>query len=121
MSSILIVDDDLICRDSMRRILERDGYDVETAPDVNSALNVLNDHSFDLMVCDCRMPGKSGLELLSELQRRNSRIPVVMVSAFSDADTEAKSKRLGARTLLRKPFRRQELLDEASRCIKGSH
>ena len=119
MSSILIVDDDSICRDSMRRILERGGYDVEVAPDANCALNALSEHCFDLMVCDFRMPGKNGLDLLYELQRRNSKVPVVMVSAFADAETEAKSKRLGARTLLRKPFRRQELLEEASRYIKG--
>ena len=117
MSRILVVDDDSICRDSMRKILERGGHDVQVAPDVDSALNALNEQYFDLMVCDFRMPGKSGLDLLSELRHRNSIMPVVMVSAFADAETEGKSKRLGASALLRKPFRRQELLDETSRCI----
>ena len=108
---------DSICRDSMRKILERGGHDVQVAPDVDSALNALNEQYFDLMVCDFRMPGKSGLDLLSKLRHRNSIMPVVMVSAFADAETEGKSKRLGASALLRKPFRRQELLDETSRCI----
>jgi DNA-binding NtrC family response regulator len=116
MSWILVVDDDSICRDSMRKILERGGYNVEVATDVDSALDALKGNNFDLMVCDFRMPGKSGLDLLSELKVRNSRMPVVMVSAFADSETEKKSVKLGAR-LLRKPFRRQELLDETSRCI----
>jgi len=119
MSRILVVDDDSICRDSMRRILERGGYNVQVAPDADSALNALNEQYFDLMVCDFRMPGRSGLDLLSVLRDRNSRMPVVLVSAFADAETEGKSKRLGAKALLRKPFRRQELLDEASRCIQN--
>jgi len=101
----------------MRKILERGGYDVQVATDVDSALNALDQQFFDLLVCDYRMPGKSGLDLLSELRLRNSRMPVVMVSAYADAETEGTSKRLGASALLRKPFRRQELLDETSRCI----
>ena len=118
MGLILVTDDDKTCRDSMRKILEREGHTVEGAADVDHALEALKHGNFDLIVCDYRMPGRSGLDFLAELKRNNSRIPVIMVSAFADSDTEAAAKRLGAEDLLRKPFRRQELVDQAQRCIK---
>ena len=117
MGWILVVVDDSTCRDSIKKILEREGHNVQGARDVDSALAALKNHHFDLMVCDYRMPGKSGLDLLSELKHQNSDLPVLMVSAFADADTEAAAKRLGAIGLLRKPFRRQQLVDEAGRFL----
>ena len=117
MARILVVDDDSTCRNSIKKILEREGHDVQGAIDVNSALAALGERDFDLMVCDYRMPGKSGLDLLSELRQRKSSMPVLMVSAFADQETEAAAKRLGVSALLRKPFRRQQLVDEAYRFL----
>jgi len=116
MSKVLVVDDDSVCRESMRRILERGGYSVQSATDFSSALEAINEQQFDLMVCDFRMPGKSGLDLLAELRRRDVMIPVVMVSAFADSGVEGEFRKLGASAFLKKPFRRQELLDETKRC-----
>ena len=115
MGRILVVDDDSTSRNSVRRILEREGYAVHEADNVESALEALKEQSFDLMVCDYRMPGKSGLDLLSELRQIHSRMPVLMVSAFADAETEKKARHLGAIGLLHKPFRRQELLNIANK------
>lgn len=112
---ILVTDDDTTCRTSIQKILEREGHVVEGAADVDLALEAMERRDFDLIVCDCRMPGKSGLDFLSELRRMHSTIPVLMISAFADSETEAEAKRLGAEELLRKPFRRQELVDRAQR------
>lgn len=120
MGSILVVDDDVTCRESIKKILEREGHSVLGVPDVDSALAVLKVRIFDLMVCDYRMPGRNGLELLSELRRRNSVMPVLMVSAFADPETEATAKRLGVLAMLRKPFRRQQLVDEAHRSLQSA-
>ena len=118
MNSILVIDDNSTCRDSMTKILEREGYSVQGVKDVPSALEALNVQPYDMLVCDYRMPGRTGLELLSELRQARRAMPVVMVSAFADDDTEAAAKRLGAGVLLRKPFRRQQLVDEARRCLR---
>ena len=82
---------------------------------MDHALEAMGRRHFDLIVCDYRMPGKSGLDFLSELKRMHSTTPVLMISAFADPETEAEAKRLGADELLRKPFRRQELVDYALR------
>ena len=119
MALILVADDDRTCRESIKKTLEREGHIVEGAGDVDSAIRVAAEHPFDLIVCDYRMPGKTGLDLLAELKESGSQVPVLMISAFADANTEATAKRLGARALLKKPFRRQELLDHAFHALHG--
>jgi len=115
MGMILVTDDDTTCRNSMQMILEREGHVVEAAADVDHALAAMARRDFDLIVCDYRMPGRSGLDFLAELRRMHSTTPVLMISAFADPETEAEAKRLGAEDILRKPFRRQELIDHAIR------
>jgi len=117
MGLILVTDDDRTCRDSIQKILEREGHVVEGAADVDHALEAMGRRNFDLIVCDYRMPGRSGLDFLAELKRTNSTIPVLLISALADSETEAEARRLGAGDLLRKPFRRQELVDHTFRQI----
>jgi DNA-binding NtrC family response regulator len=118
MGRILVTDDDTTCRTSIQKILEREGHVVEGAEDVDHALQAMERRHFDLIVCDYRMPGRSGLDFLSELRRLQSEVPVLLISAFADSETEAEAKRLGARDLLRKPFRRQELVDHALKYLQ---
>jgi DNA-binding response OmpR family regulator len=117
MGSILVTDDDRGCCDIIQRTLEREGYIVEGAADVDAALNALRCRTFDLIVCDYRMPGKTGLDLLSVLHEQGSRVPVLIVSAFADDGVEAAALELGASGLLRKPFRRRDLIDFVARAI----
>jgi DNA-binding NtrC family response regulator len=116
---VLVADDDRTCRDSIQRVLEREGYLVEAASDVDSALAAIHARPFDLIVCDYRMPGKSGIDLLSELKRSHSDVPVLMISAYADAATEEHALQLGAFELMRKPIRRKELLDRAAKVVGG--
>jgi DNA-binding NtrC family response regulator len=117
MRTILIADDDQTHRDSMRMVLERAGYAVEGAADVDSALAALDSRRFDMVLCDYRMPGKSGIDLLEELHRRDSTVPVLMISACADDLTASKAMELGALGVLKKPIRRQELIDRAAEAM----
>ena len=116
MGTILVTDDDHACRDTIQRTLEREGYRVESAVDVDGALDAIRHTPFDLIVCDCRMPGKSGLDLLMELNRLGSHIPFLMVSAYADAPTETAIKELGGQ-FLKKPIRRQELVQSVANAM----
>jgi DNA-binding response OmpR family regulator len=111
MSRILIADDDETCRCAIQKVLEREGHAVEAASDVDTALAALSGQTFDLIVCDYKMPGKTGLDLLTEIRKQQSGVPVLMISAYTDTETEIAVKELGALGLLRKPFRRHELID----------
>ena len=119
MGSILIADDDKTCRDSIQKVLEREGHSVQTADCVDRALDTLKGNHFDLVVCDYRMHGKIGIDLLIELRRQDSTVPVLMISAFADALVEAAVKRLGGLDILKKPIRRQELVARTAEVVGG--
>jgi CheY-like chemotaxis protein len=84
MGNILVADDDKNCRDSIQKVLERAGHTVQAAGDVDSALEALAMYHFDLVVCDYRMPGKTGIDLLIELKHTQASVPVLMVSAYAE-------------------------------------
>ena len=119
MGNILVADDDKTCRDSIQKVLEREGHRVQTAEDVDGALEALGLNHFDLVVCDYRMPGKTGLDLLIELRGRSSDVPVLMISAYADAVVEAAVRNLGGVDVLKKPIRRQELVKRAASVVGG--
>jgi DNA-binding NtrC family response regulator len=117
METILVTDDDDACRDTIQRTLERQGYLVEGVAGVDDALDAIHRKRFDLIVCDYWMAGKTGFDLLTELQKQASQIPVLMVSACADPVLEAIAVELGAAGLLRKPFRRQDLVASIARAL----
>ena len=119
MARILVADDDQTCRDSIQTTLQREGHLVEGAPDVDSALAAIEEHPFDLVVCDYRMPGKTGLDLLIELRRRHSDVPVLMISGYADAETKAAAREWGALELLQKPVRRRQLIETAAQFVRS--
>jgi two-component system response regulator PilR (NtrC family) len=117
MGNILIADDDQTCRDSMRKVLEKEGHTVLATEGVDAALEALGTRSFDLVVCDCRMPGKTGIDFLKELRKQGAQVPVLMMSAYADARTESKVFELGALRLLHKPIKRRELIEQTSKIV----
>ena len=119
MGTILVADDDSTCRDSIQKVLEREGHSVQTAENVDKALEALAFTHYDLVVCDYRMPGKTGLDLMVELRSRHSLVPVLMISAYADAAVEAAVLKLGALDVLKKPIRRQELVQRAAKVVGG--
>src|SRR5499426_3349745 len=119
MGMILVADDDKTCRDSIQKVLEREGHMVQTAGNVDGALEALDIQHFDLVVCDYRMPGKTGMDLLIELKRRQASVPVLMISAYADALAEQAIMQLGALEIMKKPIRRQELVTRAAKVIGG--
>jgi FixJ family two-component response regulator len=65
------------------------------------------------------MPGKTGIDLLVELKRRQAAVPVLMISAHIDATAEKTMMQLGALDLIKKPIRRQDLITRAAKVIGG--
>jgi DNA-binding response OmpR family regulator len=119
MGTILVADDDKTCRDSIQKVLEREGHTVRTAENVDGALQALGTDHFDLIVCDYRMPGKTGIDLLVELRRHASLVPVLMISAYADASVEDAILRLGGLELMKKPIRRRELVARTAQVVGG--
>ncbi len=108
--SILIIDDEEGIRTSLRLILEDEGYEVHTAAGAAEAVQVARGSSFDVVLCDVRMPHRSGLELLPELIELQPEAIVLMMSAFGEVEHALDAVRRGAYDFLSKPFQADELL-----------
>lgn len=115
---ILVVDDDKNMRDSMKRILEMEGMDVECAENGLSAQRILENSVFSAAVVDLKMPGLNGLELLKWIKDEALRIPVVMVSAYGEIDDAVNALKSGASDYIVKPFSSDELLLRLNRIVE---
>src|SRR5215831_17141905 len=108
---ILVVDDDSAIRDTMRMILEYDGYECLVAGSGPEGLTMVERDNPDLVFLDIKMPGIDGLEVLSRLRGLNESLPVVIVSAHGTAATALEAGKLGAFRFIEKPLSKDYVLD----------
>jgi two-component system, OmpR family, response regulator MprA len=108
---ILVVDDERAVRDSLRRALELEGYEVDLAADGREALAQLEaDADPDAVILDVLMPGVDGLEVCRRLRRSGSRLPVLMLTARETVENRVAGLDAGADDYVTKPFALEELL-----------
>ena len=115
---ILVVDDEQAVRDSLRRVLELEGYEVSTAGDGLTAENTLQEQVLAAALVDLRMPGLDGLELLRRIRRQGLRLPVLMISAHGEIPDAVAAMKEGAQDYLVKPFGAEELTLRLRRAIE---
>jgi two-component system, NtrC family, response regulator PilR len=109
MISILVVDDEQGMRDFLKIMLKKEGYQVQTAGNGETALSTLKEGSFDLVISDIRMPGISGLDLLGSIKEQFSDVPVIMITAFASPDDAVIAMKNGAFDYISKPFNIEEI------------
>jgi putative two-component system response regulator len=109
MSRILVIDDEDVIRALVMEILETAGHEITGAESAESALALLEDNEFDLVVSDVIMPGLSGLELLEAVRSRRASLPVVLVTGAGTYDTLSQALTRGAAGLVTKPFSHADL------------
>lgn len=108
---ILVVDDERAVRESLRRALELEGYDVELAEDGEAALERLASTApADAVILDVLMPGIDGLEVCRRLRAGANAVPVLMLTARAEVDSRVAGLDAGADDYLPKPFALAELL-----------
>lgn len=118
MSTVLVVDDKEMMRDSVAGTLERAGFEVIAAPDGAVALELIAKRRPDAVVTDLRMPGLSGLELIEKVRAIDEELPIVLMTAFGTIETAVKAMRLGAFDYLTKPFEGDELIVAIKRAVQ---
>jgi two-component system, OmpR family, phosphate regulon response regulator PhoB len=114
---ILLVDDDPALRALVRMTLPIDETEVVEAAGADEAVTLLDGSSFDLVLLDWTMPGKSGAEVLRTLHDLGREIPVIVLTAELNPSYRALATSLGADTFLTKPFSPLELLGEIERLL----
>ena len=108
---ILIVDDEASMRKMLDILLTQEGYEVQTAPNAEAAMDALNLHPFDLVLSDIRMPGLSGIDLLRRLKAEDSQTEVVLMTAYASTESAIEAIKLGAFDYVTKPFQVDELVN----------
>jgi heterodisulfide reductase subunit A len=101
---ILVVDDELIMRDSLKSWLEDEGFTVDMAASGPEALNHLSKQAYGLMLVDIKMPGMDGVELLQKAKEVFPDLSVVMMTAYATVETAVEAMKIGALDYLLKPF-----------------
>src|SRR5690349_14656424 len=115
---VLLADDDIEMREVVRQVLEAAGLEVE---EVSSGVMLLSrladDGDFDLVVTDVRMPWISGEHVMQMARAAGFGMPVLIMTAFADADLKDTVAAIPGATLLEKPFEVDELIERARRIL----
>lgn len=107
---VLVADDEASIRETIRMVLDFEGYRVEEAGDGLEVLQLVRDRQPDTLILDIRMPRLDGLEALKSLRERGYTLPVIMISGHADVQTAVEATRRGAFDFLEKPLERERLL-----------
>ena len=109
MKPVLVVDDEIIMRESLREWLTESGYQVEIAQQGQEALKAIKERDFGLLILDIRLPGKNGLEVLKEARAYSPQIKGIIMTAYPTVETAVEAMKVGAIDYLPKPFQLNEL------------
>lgn len=110
LARILAVDDESSIRETLRSILETEGYAVEVAQGGHEAIDSFKNQNFDVVLCDVKMQGMDGIEVLVALRELAPDLPVIMISGHGTIDTAVESLRKGAYDYIQKPLDLNRLL-----------
>jgi len=110
LGTILIVDDDAQLRQSFDKLLTEEGHTVQTAPTGEAGIAMVRECVPDMVVMDVRLPGMSGLEAFRAVHEIESKLPVIVMTAFGTTETAIEATKLGAFDYVLKPFEIPEIL-----------
>jgi len=119
-SRIALVDDDDAVREATAALVRRDGYDVVPFQNGDDFLNHRPTGVFDVVLLDIRMPGSSGIDVLRALDRRNDRVPAIVLTGHGDIAIAVEAMKLGAIDFLEKPYRPDHLRQAIRSALAGS-
>jgi CheY-like chemotaxis protein len=125
---VLVVDDEpdveALFRQQFRRDLRAERFIMDfanSAPDALERVGDTREHSLILILSDINMPGMTGLEMLPKVKEIRPEVPVIMITAYGDADTKRKALEKGASGLLTKPIDFAQLREEIDTRVAAAH
>jgi len=117
---ILLVDDEVELTDPLSRVLTREGYTVDAVYDGTNGSELATTSSYDLLILDWMLPGKTGLEICQELRQQGKTTPVLFLTAKDTLDDRVEGLDAGADDYLVKPFELRELLARVRALLRRS-
>jgi DNA-binding NtrC family response regulator len=104
MPKILIIDDERPIRSALKEILEYEKFDVDEAEDGQIGLELITKNTYDIVLCDIKMPRMDGMEVLEKAQEAGHEMPIVMISGHGNVETAVESLKNGAYDFIQKPL-----------------
>lgn len=118
--SIMIVDDERGNIESLSRIFQREGFEVQQAFDGREGLEVFRQNPTDIVLCDVMMPHMDGLELLKAIKTVSPHTQIIMVTAYGSIDRAVEAMRRGAYDFVTKPLKRREIVKLVNKALERS-
>ncbi len=113
--TVLVVDDEQIILDSVRKHLRKGNFAVKTVLTAQEAVDSFRCDTIDIVLTDLMMPEMDGLELMAEMMQHCPDVPVIMITGYATIESARQANQLGAFDYLPKPFTRAELKDVLKR------
>ncbi len=117
--SMLIIDDEEVVLNACQKIFTAEGFDVVITPNPDQGLRLATDSMYDVILCDWKMPGFDGLDVIEELNRRTPESALVMISGYPTVGRATEAMKLGAMDYVSKPFTPDEIAQAVKRAIQG--
>lgn len=117
METILIVDDEKNYLLVLKELLGEEGYEVTTAQSASEALGIFQETELDLVITDMKMPGMSGMALLSLLREKDPHLPVIMMTAYGTVEKAVEAMKKGAYDYIIKPFENEALKKTVAKAL----
>ncbi|HEY3296867.1 MAG TPA: response regulator [bacterium] len=118
---ILIADDDQVFLESLADLLRHTGYACDTAPDGSTAIQMLAENDYELLIADIQMPGNTRFELVNSIPPRHQGLPVIIVTGHPSVESAVVLFRLPVFAYLTKPLNIPELLTQAESAVRRYH
>ena len=114
---LIIVDDEAVIREGIRRILSAEGYHVETSAGGRTAIEKIQEQDFDVVITDLKMPGMDGIEVLKTIKILQPEVPVIMITAYSTISSAVEAMKNGAFDYIAKPFSPDLIIEKVKKAI----
>ena len=121
---ILVIDDEELVSESLKKLLKREGYEASVARSGVEALAKIKDAEFDLIVSDIRMPDMNGIEIVKKIRAHlkeggKKPVPEILITGFASEDNLEEAKKLSVADYIYKPFNIKDFLDIVRRNLSS--
>ncbi len=115
---MLIIDDEELVIDSCRKIFSEKGFEIASTTSPQEGLDLVLESKFDVILCDWKMPGFDGIDVIQELDKRSPDSAVIMISGYPNINRATEAMKRGAMDYVAKPFTPEEITDSVNRAMK---
>ena len=117
-TKVLVVDDEAVIREGVKRILENNGFCVDTCATGRLALEMIQEQEFQMVITDLKMPGMGGMEVLKTIKILQPEVPVIIITGYSTVDTAVEAMKNGAIDYVAKPFTPDALMEKVDKALE---